>query len=291
MEKPCRARIHAPEKLPIALQIGMKHVEKRLPLIARQQRVQRIRAEHQKRHQHVLIVACLCYARQLTHHRARAIAAHDILPAQVQHCAVLTRERPDACARIVLRKFFRRISVKNLDCRQLRRATTQRRFRCILRQTLVVPEIKRAHERALIPVIIIIAEKRTVSGGAADAKLQRDGRRRPDVLLDAPEPEVLHGALRQVLAFWNRLGLRMTLCHNAGNASLREVDSKAHAHRPAADNNDLRLLIVHFGLSLSAGKRLRLPVYVREPSSPRSFCQSRVKAARYVKILSSQAQI
>jgi hypothetical protein len=53
----------------------------------------------------------------------------------------------------------------------------------------------------------------------------------------------------------------------------------------------LRLLIVHFGLSLSEGKRLRLPVYVREPSSPRSFCQSRVKAARYVKILSSQAQI
>jgi hypothetical protein len=83
----------------------------------------------------------------------------------------------------------------------------------------------------------------------------------------------------------------MTLRHNAGNASLREVDSKAHAYRPAADNNDLRLLIVHFCLALSAAKRLRPPIHAREPSLPCSFCQSRIKAAWHVKILSSRAQI
>jgi hypothetical protein len=50
--------------------------------------------------------------------------------------------------------------------------------------------------------------------------------------------EVLHGALREVLALWNWLRLFMRLDKHAGDAALSELDSQAQANRPSTHDDD-----------------------------------------------------
>ena len=69
-----------------------------------------------------------------------------------------------------------------------------------------------------------------------------------DVLIDAPEPEVLAGALREVLALGDVLQRFATLNQHAGNTAQAQIQRQTCAHRAAADDDNLAplfLLLVH----------------------------------------------
>jgi hypothetical protein len=55
----------------------------------------------------------------------------------------------------------------------------------------------------------------------------------------APEMEMLHGALGQVLALRHRLRRRVALHQEGAHAALAEFDGQPHADRAAADDDNL----------------------------------------------------
>jgi tripartite-type tricarboxylate transporter receptor subunit TctC len=65
-------------------------------------------------------------------------------------------------------------------------------------------------------------------------------------LLGAPEVEMLHGALRQILALRDALRLRVALDHDRTHAPLPELDRQAHAHWAAPHDR-------HFGVEPLSG--------------------------------------
>jgi len=115
-----------------------------------------------------------------------------------------------------------------------RSTRTQRTPRCdpaaqrvlggVLRQPLVVGEVVRPHQLALQPVVGIAAQQRAIGRQPADAVLLRNGPRRPNLPLHAPEVHVLHGALGQVLALGNRLRAHVALDQDAADAALPQLD-------------------------------------------------------------------
>ena len=51
--------------------------------------------------------------------------------------------------------------------------------------------------------------------------------------------QVLHRALRQILALGNRLGLQIALGQNAAYTALAQLNGQSQAHRAAADDQDI----------------------------------------------------
>ena len=87
------------------------------------------------------------------------------------------------------------------------------------------------------------AQQRAISGEAPDPVLGGDGASRAQLLFRAPEVEVLHGALGEVLALGDGLGLRVAFHHDRADAALAQFDGQPHPDGAAADDHDLGILV------------------------------------------------
>ena len=75
-----------------------------------------------------------------------------------------------------------------------------------------------------------------------DRIFRRQQARGAQLVGDAPEIEVLHRALGEVLALRDALRLGAALDQRARDAAQPEVDRERDADRPAADDDDLMTL-------------------------------------------------
>ena len=254
MEEPGLARVHPAEEAPVAVQLGMQHVEEGLALEMGQQLVQPVGAEHQQGHADFVVRKGLGQPRLFAHQRAGAVAAHHIAGAQALQLAIGGGDG-HVCARRVLGDLAGGEAKQGRHFRQLRRPGAQGGLGGVLRQTLVVLKVEGADDDALIPVVMVGAQQRAIGREAANAEIHGNGGGRAHGLVDSPGVEMLHGALGQVLALGDGLGLLVALHHQAAHAALAKLDGEAHAHGPATHDHHIRLSHVH--------RPSRFPVHLR----------------------------
>ena len=216
----------------------MQHVEERLSGKAFEQFVQPARAEHQQHHQAVVVRAGLGDAGLFAHDGATAVASDDVGRAHRSPLAAIARGKGDGRSVVVLHDLIHGPAVERFDRRQFGNAMAQHRLGLVLRQPFVVGEVERPHQFALQPVIVIAADERAIGGHAADSVFLRDRARAAQRLLGAPEMEMLHGPLGQVLSAGHRLRLGVPFDHGAAYAALAKLDRQAEPDRPTADDND-----------------------------------------------------
>src|SRR6202011_5926847 len=87
-----------------------------------------------------------------------------------------------------------------------------------------------------------LAHQIAVRGDLADRIAGRHDARRPQLLLDAPEMEMLERALREVLSLRNAVERHAALDQRAADAPEVECNAEHETDRTAADNDDLRVL-------------------------------------------------
>ncbi len=209
MEEPGGAQIHTSEKPPISLQVGMNDAVERLAWISLQQFVQAARAEHQQHHESIMVRARLRDAGLFPPQRAAAVAADNVVGAQNIPTSAFARCDRDARSAVVLADLLGNPTVADRHAGQFGDAPAKHRFGCILRQPLVVGEVVGPHQLALHPIIGVAAEQRAIGGESAHAVFPRNRPCRTQFSLCAPEVEVLHRPLGQVLSLRN--GLRLLL--------------------------------------------------------------------------------
>src|SRR5438876_3984146 len=122
--------------------------------------------------------------------RSAAVATDDMIGFYRAPATAVALGDHDLRALPVLRDLFGAPAITGLDHRQLADATAQHGFGLVLRQPFVVGEVKWTHQFALHPIVVIAAEQRAIGGDAADAIVARDGPRRAQRLLRAPEMEM-----------------------------------------------------------------------------------------------------
>ena len=128
-------------------------------------------------------------------------------------------------------------------------ALSQDLFGEVLGQALVGGVVEAAHLLSPGRREPVLAHQRAVHGDATDGIAGRQDARSPQLLLDAPEMEVLQGARGQVLALRDVLQPGVTLDNGAGDAALAELDREGDAHGPAADDDNLiALRVSHMSL-------------------------------------------
>jgi hypothetical protein len=86
---------------------------------------------------------------------------------------------------------------------------------------------------------MVAAEQIPVGSYAGDSERCRDRAGSPQRLLRTPEVKMLHGTLRQILALWDALNLRVTFDDYGADAGLTEPDGKPKPNWPAAGNDHI----------------------------------------------------
>ncbi len=238
VEEEGRAEVDAAEEAPVALQLRVEDAEEGLAGEALQQPMQLGRAEDEERHQSIMVRPGLADARSLAHQRTASVGADGVGCADLADLARL-RADVDRDAVLVLAQVGGGPAVERLHGGKRGGAGAQHSLRRILRQALVVREVEGPHQLALHPVVAMLAEQRAVGRHAADAVFGRDGAGRPERLLDAPEVEMLHRALREVLAARDRGRRLAPLHHEATAAAQAEPDGDGEPDGASADDDDV----------------------------------------------------
>ena len=111
-----------------------------------------------------MLRTCLTDTCMFSDKRTAAIATDDIVGSQSSAFAPFSLNNYDIDAVSVLNHILCGPSVQGLNCWYLTGAPSQNGFGRVLRQSLVVSEVKGTNELSLHPVIRIVAEERLVGG-------------------------------------------------------------------------------------------------------------------------------
>ena len=240
MEEPAFADVDAAEELPVAVQVRVHDAIGRARRKFFQRLVQVAGAEHQQHHELVEVGATALDADLIAHQRAWAVAADRITGFQSFSTApaVVLLDR-DANAVLVLLDRCRGPAEIRCNTRQLVHLGAQHLLGLVLRQSLVGLRVEGADHLAAGRRMPIVAAQASEERHLADRKAFRSGAGGADFVDHAPELEVLHRALGEVLALGNLRQALARLDQRAGDAADAEVDGERHAHRSSAHDNDL----------------------------------------------------
>ena len=264
VEEPAHPHLHAAEEHPVAVQLRVHRAEGGGLREAFEVLVQVRRPEHGQAHLLVEVGPVAADAHLAPDHRPRAVAADDVvglqdasgardgLPARVIDvdealprvppallCRVLRLLDGDAHAALVLLDVLRRPPVEQGDVGEVGGALAQHLFGQVLGQALVGDVVVAAQLLAARRRPPVLAVQVLVGGDPADGVSLRHDARRPQLVLDAPEVEVLQGALREVLPLGNALGQQVAANDDDVHPAHAEVQPHRDANRPAADHDDL----------------------------------------------------
>ncbi len=90
-----------------------------------------------------------------------------------------------------------------------------------------------------MPVVTVVAEQLLVGSQSTRPIITRS--RLAHLAFHAPEVEMLHSALSEILAFRDELWRPVRLDDRASNAALAKLDGKCNPYRATSHNDDLRI--------------------------------------------------
>ena len=231
--------------------------------------MQLARLEHCQEHLLLEVLAARRDARRLAHHRASAVAAHDVvgferaaLSARAEG-RTLSRGEPaprvavalsarlgdlDARAVLVLLDALHVPAEERRDVRESGEFRAQDGLRAVLRQAFVLLVVERLHRLASGRRVPVVAHQVLVRRDAADGVVVRHDAGRTQFVHDAPEVEVLQRALAEVLSLGDALRLRVPFHDRARDAPHPKLDAERRTHRPSASDDHL-VALSHASLS------------------------------------------
>ena len=201
--------------------------------------VELARAEHGQHHELVEIGSAALNADLPADTGLAAVAAHHIIGLQGRASPVAVLDDGDPCAVVVLLDRFRRPAEGALDVRELRHSRAQHLLGPVLGQPLVVLKIVGIDDLSQRRRVPVLAGQAPVRHHSVHRIFWRQDARCSQPVGDAPEMEMLHRALGQVLPLRDGWRLDPALDESARYAAQPEVDGQRHADRASAHDDHL----------------------------------------------------
>ena len=167
------------------------------------------------------------------------VATHHIVGLQDLSSGAAVLDDGDARAAGVLLDRLRRPADAALDVPKFRHPRPQDTFGLVLGQPFVVLKVVGIDDLPQRRRVPVLAGQVAVGDDSVHRVFGRQDARRPQLVGDAPEIEVLHRALRQILPLRNPLRLDAAFHQGARYSAQPEVDRQCHADWASAHDDDL----------------------------------------------------